>query len=133
MRLLLDTHIALWAVADDERLPPRARDLISDQANDVFVSAASVWEIAIKHALARGGPNDMPVSGADALRYFQDAGYELVDISPTDAAAVETLPMLHADPFDRLLVSQARLERLTLVSADRRFADYDVALLDADT
>jgi PIN domain nuclease of toxin-antitoxin system len=129
MRLLLDTHIALWAVADDERLPPRARDLISDQANDVFVSAASVWEIAIKHALARGGPNDMPVSGADALRYFQDAGYELVDISPTDAAAVETLPMLHADPFDRLLIAQAVTVPFRLLTHDARVAMYSPSII----
>jgi PIN domain nuclease of toxin-antitoxin system len=129
MRLLLDTHIALWAVADDERLPPRARDLISDQANDVFVSAASVWEIAIKHALARGGPNDMPVSGADALRYFQDAGYELVDISPTDAAAVETLPMLHADPFDRLLIAQAVTVPFRLLTHDARVARYSPSII----
>ena len=129
MRLLLDTHIALWAVADDERLPPRARDLISDQANDVFVSAASVWEIAIKHALARGGPNDMPVSGADARRYFQDAGYELVDISPTDAAAVETLPMLHADPFDRLLIAQAVTVPFRLLTHDARVAMYSPSII----
>jgi PIN domain nuclease of toxin-antitoxin system len=129
MRLLLDTDIALWAVADDERLPPRARGLISDQANDVFVSAASVWEIAIKHALARGGPNDMPVSGAEALRYFLDAGYELVGISPADAAAVETLPMLHADPFDRLLIAQALSVPFRLLTHDPRVARCNPSII----
>jgi PIN domain nuclease of toxin-antitoxin system len=129
MRLLLDTHIALWAVADDQRLPPRARDLISDQANDVFVSAAVVWEIAIKHALARGGANDMPLSGAEALRYFQDAGYELVGISPADAAAVETLPMLHADPFDRLLIAQAITIPFRLLTDDARVATYSPSII----
>lgn len=129
MRLLLDTHIALWAVADDERLPPRARDLISDHANDVFASAVSVWEIAIKHALARGGPSDMPVSGADALRYFQDAGYEMVGISPADAAAVETLQMLHADPFDRLLIAQAVTVPFRLLTHDARVARYSPTII----
>jgi PIN domain nuclease of toxin-antitoxin system len=129
MRLLLDTDIALWAVADDERLPPRARGLISDQANDVFVSAASVWEIAIKHALARGGPNDMPVSGAEALRYFLDAGYELVGISPADAAAVETLPMLHADPFDRLMIAQSLSVPFRLLTHDPRVARCNPSII----
>lgn len=129
MNLLLDTHIALWAVADDERLPPRARDLISDAASDVFVSAASVWEIAIKHALARGGPNDMPVSGAEALGYFRDAGYGLVAISAADAAAVETLPRLHADPFDRLLIAQAVTVPFRLLTHDARVARYNPSII----
>ena len=67
MRLLLDTHIALWAVADDPRLSTRARGLIADVDNEVFVSVASLWEIAIMHALARGGPNDMHASAEEAL------------------------------------------------------------------
>lgn len=129
MRLLLDTHIALWAVADDHRLPPSAHDLISDATNEVFVSAASVWEIAIKHALARGGPNDMPVSGAEALRYFRDAGYELLGISPADATAVETLPALHADPFDRLLIAQALTIPFRLLTHDARIAGYSPSII----
>jgi PIN domain nuclease of toxin-antitoxin system len=129
MRLLLDTHIALWAVVDDARLPARARELITDAGNDIFVSAASVWEIAIKHALARGGPNDMPVSGAEALRYFQESGYELVDVSAADAAAVETLPLLHADPFDRLLLVQAQTRPLRLMTHDARVAGYNPSII----
>ena len=81
MRLLLDTHIALWAVADDRRLSAKARTLIVDPANEIVVSAASLWEIAIKHALARGAPNDMPISALEALGYFREAGYELLDIA----------------------------------------------------
>ena len=129
MNLLLDTHVALWAVVDDERLPPRARELIGDAANDVFVSAATVWEIAIKHTLARSGPNDMPLSGAEALGYFQQSGYELVAISPTDAAAVETLPMLHADPFDRLLIAQAVTVPFRLLTHDARVARYSPSII----
>jgi PIN domain nuclease of toxin-antitoxin system len=129
MRLLLDTHIALWAVTDDARLSPRARDLIGNPENDVFVSTASVWEIAIKHALARGGPNDMPVSGAEALRYFQAAGYEMVGIAAANAAAVETLPTLHADPFDRLLIAQALTVPFRLLTHDPRVAGYNPSII----
>jgi PIN domain nuclease of toxin-antitoxin system len=129
MRLLLDTHIALWAVTDDARLSPRARALIGDPENDVFVSAATIWEIAIKHALARGGSNDMPVSGAEALRYFRDAAYEMVDIAPADAAAVETLPTLHADPFDRLLIAQALTVPFRLLTHDPRVAGYSPSII----
>lgn len=124
MRLLLDTHVTLWAVAADSRLPAKARDLILDPGNMIHVSAASVWEIAIKHALARGVPNDMPVSGQEALVYFEAAGYVLLPISPQHAAAVEALPPLHADPFDRLLIAQALAEPLRLVTHDQTLARY---------
>ena len=124
MRLLLDTHIALWAVVDDPKLPAKAVELIADPANEVFVSVASLWEIAIKHALARGGPNDMPVSAQEALGYFQGAGYMLLDIQSTHVVAIEGLPMLHADPFDRILVAQALSVPLRLLTRDARTARY---------
>jgi PIN domain nuclease of toxin-antitoxin system len=124
VRLLLDTHVALWAIADDDRLSAKARRLIDDAENDVVISAATVWEISIKHALARGGPNDMPISGEEALGYFKDAGFELLSISPTHAAAVEALPPLHADPFDRILVAQALTTPLRLLTHDQRIAGY---------
>jgi PIN domain nuclease of toxin-antitoxin system len=124
MNLLLDTHVALRAVADDRLLPNRARELILDPANELWVSAASVWEIAIKHALARGSPNDMPISGAASLGYFRAAGYHLLDISAAHAAAVETLPRLHADPFDRMLVAQAISVPLRLLTQDAKLAAY---------
>lgn len=121
MHLLLDTHIALWALADDARLPARGRLLIADPNNRVSVSAASVWEISIKHSLARG---DMPVSGAQALQWFRQAGFALLPITPEHAAAVEQLPRLHADPFDRLLVAQALTEPLHLLTHDAAVARY---------
>jgi PIN domain nuclease of toxin-antitoxin system len=105
MRLLLDTHIALWAIADDDRLSVKARSLIEDPDNKIFVSAATLWEICIKHALASGGPNDMPIGGKEALGYFKEAGFELVSISPAHTVAVEALTPLHANPFDRILVA----------------------------
>jgi PIN domain nuclease of toxin-antitoxin system len=124
VKLLLDTHVALWAIADDDRLSAKARRLIDDEENDIVVSAATVWEISIKHALARGGPNDMPISGEEALGYFKDAGFELLNISPTHAAAVEALPPLHADPFDRILIAQALTTPLRLLTHDQRIVGY---------
>jgi PIN domain nuclease of toxin-antitoxin system len=124
MRILLDTHVALWAVVDDARLPPRARSLIEDEENTILVSAASVWEIAIKRALARGGPNDMPVSGTQALEFFQAAGYEMLAITATHASAVDHLPAHHSDPFDRLLVAQAMTEPARLLTHDAQVAKY---------
>ncbi|HYZ24130.1 MAG TPA: type II toxin-antitoxin system VapC family toxin, partial [Rhodopila sp.] len=87
-------------------------------------SAATIWEISIKHALARGGPNDMPISGAEAAGYFREAGYEILAISAAHAAAVEELPPIHADPFDRMLVAQAMEEPLRLLTADPRVLRY---------
>ena len=124
MRVLLDTHIGLWAVTDAPKLPARARELIMEPTNDVFVSVANLWEIAIKHALARGGVNDMPISAQAALGYFREAGYMLLDIAPAHAVAVEGLPQLHADPFDRMLVAQALTVPLRLLTHDLRVARY---------
>ena len=124
MRLLLDTHVALWAIVGDDRLPKFAVDLICEPANTVVVSAASVWEITIKHALNRGKPNDMPVSGAQALSFFKAAGYQLLAIRAEHAAAVQSLPDLHRDPFDRLLVAQALYEPLRLITHDAMVKSY---------
>ncbi len=125
MRLLLDTHVALWALISPEMLPERVRDLIADPGNDIHVSAASVWEIAIKFSLGReSGAHARPFSGKQAVGYFRQAGYSLLDITAAHAAAVEDLPALHADPFDRLIVAQSRSEPLHLVTQDRRVAAY---------
>jgi len=121
MKLLLDTHIALWAVSDDPRLSPRARELIAAPRNLVWVSAVSIWEIAIKHSLGRG---DMPISGAEALEYFRQSGYRMLPVAPEHAAAVETLPAHHQDPFDRLLVAQSLTEPLRLLTHDTAVACY---------
>jgi len=114
-------HIALWAIADDPRLSDLARSLIDDPDNAVMVSAATVWEISITHALARG---NMPISGEEALGYFRSAEFGLLDITPAHAAAVETLPPLHGDPFDRILVAQAMTEPLRLLTRDAQVAAY---------
>ena len=121
MRLLLDTHIALWALVDSPRLPAKARLLILAPDNEVVVSAASVWEIAIKHGLAK---KNMPVSGAEAKSWFTRAGYTLLPVTADHAALVEELPPHHADPFDRILVAQALDEPLRLVTHDPTVARY---------
>jgi PIN domain nuclease of toxin-antitoxin system len=129
MRLLLDTHIALWAIADHPNLSAKARRLIDDPDNQIVVSAATIWEIAIKHALARGGPNDMPISGEEALGYFRDAGFEVLDISATHTVGVEALAPLHTDPFDRMLVAQAMAVPLRLLTHDQRVAAYSDSII----
>lgn len=121
MRLLLDTHVALWAIAGSPRLPDQARRLILEPDNEIVVSAASVWEIAIKHGLAK---KKMPLSGAEAKSWFAQAGYTLLPVTAEHAALVDELPAHHADPFDRMLVAQALAEPLRLVTADPMVARY---------
>lgn len=127
MNLLLDTHVALWAITDSPKLPRKARSLIESEKSLVWVSAATIWEITIKHGLGRG---DMPVSGQDALRYFRDAGYRLLPIEPEHAAAVEDLPAHHADPFDRILVAQALVEPMRLMTHDAMVARYSDTIIE---
>lgn len=122
MRLLLDTHIVLWAMVDDARLPAALRGAIAN-AEALFISAATDWEVAIKSGL---GKFDVP---ADLFDRALAAGAQPLPISWTHARAATSLPPHHADLFDRLLIAQARAEGLTLVSVDPQFAAYDVALL----
>ena len=129
MKLLLDTHIALWAIADDSRLPKEARELIADPDNDKFVSVASIWEIAIKHAAQKRGVGRMPISGAEAVEHFDEAGYQVLPITASHAAAIDRLPPHHADPFDRMLVAQALEEPLRLLTHDKRLAAYSDTMI----
>ena len=121
MRLLLDTQVALWALTDNPRLSVRARTLLAQIGNDIYFSAASVWEIAIKHRRAR---DDMPVSGAEAAKLFLEAGYYELPVTAIHAAATEQLPPHHEDPFDRILVAQAFSEPLRLLTHDRQLPVY---------
>lgn len=125
MRILLDTHIALWAVTGSRRLSRQSQQFILD-ADEVHVSAATLWEIAIKHALGKG---DMPVSSAQALQAFRDAGYTLLAVKPEHAVRVEDLPAIHHDPFDRLLVAQAQFEPMTLMTSDRLVGQYGAGIV----
>ena len=130
MRLLLDTHIALWAIVGDMRLSSKALALIEDPDNEIVVSAATLWEIAIKRSLARGRPNDMPIDAVAAFGFFQRAGYRLLGIAPEHAVAVESLPKLHSDPFDRILVAQALVEPMRLLTHDSAVVRYSSSFIE---
>lgn len=120
MRLLLDTHTALWLLADDERLSEHACELLDDPRNEGVLSAVVVWEVAIKRSL---GKLDAPDGFAGLLL---DGGAAGLPITIDHARAVRTLPWHHRDPFDRLLVAQAQSERLAILSADEQLAAYGV-------
>ena len=125
-RLLLDTHVWLWWQADDARLGTRTRRLVQ-RASEVRFSAASAWEIAIKVAI---GKLKLP-KNADIGVELAESGFLELPVAIAHAEEVRSLPPLHRDPFDRLLVAQARVEGLTLVTADRALAAYELAVLDA--
>ena len=124
MKLLLDTHIALWATLQSRKLPGTARSLIEDADNDIAVSVVTIWEIAIKHALARGRPDDIEIPGRTAEEIFVAAGYNILPVTAAHAAAIDDLPRLHGDPFDRMLVAQALTEPMRLLTSDRRLEAY---------
>jgi len=125
LRLLLDSHLLIWAVAEPARLRPREREAIGDPVTDVFVSAATVWELGIKSALGR---LELPEPLSVTLGRLAFTPLAITVLHAEEAAS---LPRLHADPFDRMLVAQARLESLTLVTHDAAVRAYPgVSFLD---
>ena len=118
MRLLIDTHLLLWWLDDSPQLSREARGLIADPVNTIFVSAASIWEISIKQAL---GKLDLPESFDQVLLA---TGFETLSVQASHSRATGKLPPLHRDPFDRMLLAQASLERLILLTADEQIAKY---------
>jgi PIN domain nuclease of toxin-antitoxin system len=125
VRLLLDTHVLLWALGDPDEIEPTARSAIVAPENRVLVSAASTWEIAIKGAL---GKLKVP---ADLPQQLEAEGFEPLPITIEHTLKAGALPRHHADPFDRMLVAQAELEDLTIVTRDERIARYAVPTLSA--
>lgn len=123
MTLLLDTHVLLWWLAEDDRLTPTMREAIADPATPVVVSAASAWEMAIKAGLGK-----LTIPG-DLAGELERQGFDELPVTVQDGVAAGALPRHHADPFDRMLIAQAARRRFVLVTADRRFADYDVLTL----
>ena len=121
MKLLLDTHLLLWAANEPKRLPKAARVLIEDSENDLLFSAASLWEITIKRSLGRA---DFRVDARLLRRGLLDNGYTELPITSEHAINVDHLPSTHKDPFDRILVAQATVEGITLLTNDRKLADY---------
>jgi len=121
MRLLLDTHILIWGAVEPERLSRAARALIEDLDNDLAFSAVSLWEVAIKASLGR---SDFRVDVGTLRRRLFDNGYSEIAATGAHAAALANLPLIHKDPFDRLLVAQAIVEGLTLITGDPVVARY---------
>ena len=121
MKLLLDTHVLLWAAGQPERLPLAARELLDDPRNEPIFSSASLWEIAIKSGLGR---DDFQVNARLLRRGLLDNGYGELPISSEHAVAIDSLPPIHKDPFDRLLVAQSMVEGITLLTSDPLVAQY---------
>jgi PIN domain nuclease of toxin-antitoxin system len=121
MKLLLDTQILLWAAGQPERLSALARRIINDARNQLFFSAASLWEVAIKSSLGR---RDFRAEAGPLRRGLVDNGYDELAITCQHAVAVGTLPPIHRDPFDRMLVAQAAIEGILLLTADPVVAQY---------
>jgi PIN domain nuclease of toxin-antitoxin system len=125
VRFLLDTHLLLWAANEPDRLPVEAAALIEDEENALLFSAASIWEVAIKAGLGRA---DFRADAGLFRRGLIDNGYVELAITSAHAAAVAALPALHRDPFDRMLVAQAQVEGLCLLTADLALAAYPAAV-----
>ncbi len=121
MKLLLDTQLILWAAGEPKRLSTAARKLILDQKNDLLFSAASIWEITIKSSLGR---KDFRVEPRVLRRALLDNGYQELPVTSEHAVNVDSLPAIHRDPFDRILIAQVMAEGVTLLTADRRVAEY---------
>jgi PIN domain nuclease of toxin-antitoxin system len=118
MSLLLDTHVAIWAINEPERIPLRIQALMENEPGHVYVSHISLWEIAIKHQLGR------PRSAGEMAKDFLESGFALLPLDLGHVLAFERIPLLHGDPYDRLLVAQAFSESLSLLTHDHRLRAY---------
>jgi PIN domain nuclease of toxin-antitoxin system len=121
MKLLLDTHLLLWTAGTPERLSAEARTLIESSDNELFFSAASLWEIAIKRGLGR---TDFQVDTRLLRRGLLDNGYSELPIGSEHAVEIESLPQIHKDPFDRMLIAQAMVEGVLMLTSDSLVAQY---------
>lgn len=121
MKLLLDTHLLLWAAGEPKRLSKQARTLIDNPGNELLFSAASLWEVAIKRGLGR---EDFKVDARLLRRGLLDNGYSELPIISDHVVATESLPLIHKDPFDTVLVAQATVEGVTLLTTDSLVAQY---------
>ena len=127
MKLLLDTHALLWWLDDDDRLGADARELIADPANDVHVSVASLWEIAVKVRVGK-----LKVDMAAIERDIAEEAFTRLDITPRHLELLMSVPMHHRDPFDHLLIAQANAEDMPLMTADAQITAYSVDRIPAD-
>jgi PIN domain nuclease of toxin-antitoxin system len=121
MKFLLDTHLLLWASHDSRRLPAKIRTLLKSAENELFFSVASIWEVAIKHSLGRA---NFAFDPRLLRRALIDHDYCELDINGKHALEIAHLPLLHRDPFDRILIAQATVEGITLLTSDPQIAQY---------
>jgi PIN domain nuclease of toxin-antitoxin system len=126
MRILLDTHAVVWYLDGNEKLLPNHRHLIVDARNDIFVSTVTLWELAIKISIGR---LETAKSLSDILVTLQKQGFEVLPIMPGHTLQVAALPYHHRDPFDRMLIAQSLVERLSLITYDSAFKSYAVKVL----
>ena len=127
MNLLLDTHILIWALNEDPRLPDQAREMILDENNAVYYSSVSVWEIAIKHAKY---PEEVEFTGKELSQFCQEAGFLSVEMRDRHVFALETITRAegappHHDPFDRMLIAQAKAENMAFITHDAMLPYYE--------
>jgi len=125
VKLLLDTHVLLWSAGEPDRLSAEARTLIGATENELFFSAASLWEIVIKRGLGR---EDFRVDARVLRRGLLDNGYSELPMGSEHVVAIESLPIIHKDPFDRMLIAQAQVEGITLLTSDPTVAKYPGAI-----
>jgi PIN domain nuclease of toxin-antitoxin system len=121
MKFLVDTHLLIWSTINSTKLSRAARAILKDTGNECYFSSASIWEIAIKRCCH---PKEMPVSAEEAQRLFLSAGYVELPVFSRHSALVEHLPAIHSDPFDRILVAQARSEGMHLATHDKIIPQY---------
>ena len=127
MRILLDTHVLIWLVEGDKNLSTVARSAIEDRDNSLYLSIASLWEITIKLSL---GKLDLQLSVDEMVESFLiPGGIEILQIQTKHLSILRDLPLHHRDPFDRMIIAQAKLEKMTLISADGMFDQYGISLL----
>lgn len=124
MKFLLDTHILIWSLQDNERLSYQVRELINDANNEIYVSAASIWEIAIKSSLDK-----LNLSVDEIVKTLHHSDYFQLPITFSHTAKTARLPYHHNDPFDRVLIAQALVEELTFITHDDKIKQYDISLL----
>jgi PIN domain nuclease of toxin-antitoxin system len=126
LKILLDTHVFLWFFDGDPRMSRKARTALTDPANEPFISAASVWEMTVKASLGR---LQLPLAVGDYVAEKILRGFHVLPLELPHAARVQTLPFIHQDPFDRMIVAQALVENMPLVSADTYIRQYPVTVL----
>ncbi|HEX4044731.1 MAG TPA: type II toxin-antitoxin system VapC family toxin [Gammaproteobacteria bacterium] len=125
MQYLLDTHVILWWFTDPKKISPKANKIIKDKSNTIFLSSASFWEMAIKKSLERLTlPHNL-------LETVTAESFKILPILPEESLGVADLPLLHSDPFDRILIIQAKLNDLILITHDKKIAEYPVVTIAA--